>query len=42
VRRLLPDGCGDMAMNLYDAVKSGDVVELRRLVAAGVTSRRMG
>jgi ankyrin repeat protein len=29
------DGCGDMAMNLHEAVESGDVVEVRRLVAAG-------
>ena len=31
----MSDECGDMVMDLYDAAKSGDVVELRRLVAAG-------
>ena len=31
----MSDGCGDMAMNLHEAVESGDVVEVRRLVAAG-------
>ena len=31
----MSDECGDMAVDLYDAAKSGDVVEVRRLVAAG-------
>ena len=36
VRRLVSDdGCGDMAANLYGAARSGDVVEVRGLVAAG-------
>jgi hypothetical protein len=35
VGRLVSDECGDMAVDLYDAAKSGDVVEVRRLVAAG-------
>ena len=35
VRRLVSDGCGDMAMNLHDAVESGNVAEARRMVAAG-------
>jgi ankyrin repeat protein len=29
------DGCGDMAMNLHDAVANGDAAKVRRLVAAG-------
>ena len=35
VRRLVSDGCGDMAANLYGAARSGDVVEVREVVAAG-------
>jgi ankyrin repeat protein len=35
VRRLVSDGCGDMAMNLHDAAANGDVTKARRLVAAG-------
>ena len=35
VRRPVSDGCGDMAANLYEAARSGDVVEVRGLVAAG-------
>ena len=35
MRRLVSDECGDMAVNLHDAVVSGDVVDVRRLVAAG-------
>ena len=35
MRRLVSDGCGDMATGLHDAVVSGDVAEMRRLVAAG-------
>jgi hypothetical protein len=29
------DGCGDMATNLSDAAMNEDVVEVRRVVAAG-------
>jgi ankyrin repeat protein len=29
------DGCGDRATNLHDAAASGDVTDVRRLVAAG-------
>jgi hypothetical protein len=35
VRRLVSDECGDMAMHLHEVVESGDVAEVRRLVAAG-------
>jgi hypothetical protein len=35
VSRLVSDGRGDMVMNLHEAAESGDVVEVRRLVAAG-------
>jgi hypothetical protein len=35
VSRLVSDVCGDMVLNLYKAVESGDVAEVRRLVAAG-------
>jgi hypothetical protein len=34
-RRVMSDVCGDMAPNLHDAVWTGDVAEVRRLVAAG-------
>ena len=30
-RRPVSDGCGDMEMNLYEAVESGDVAKVRRL-----------
>jgi hypothetical protein len=35
VRRLVSDECVEMAMNLHEAVESGDVAEARRMVAAG-------
>ena len=35
VRRLVSDECGEMAMNLHQAVESNDVAKVRRLVAAG-------
>ena len=31
----MSDECGDMEMNLHDAAQNGDVVDVRRLVAAG-------
>ena len=31
----MSDGCGDMAMHLHAAVEFGDVVAVRRMVAAG-------
>jgi hypothetical protein len=35
VSRLVSDGCGDMATNMHEAATNGDVVEVRRMVAAG-------
>ena len=39
MRRLVSDGCGHMAATLYEAARSGDVVEVRGMVGSDVEER---